>query len=78
MDMKLEIFASVVSDAVKNAIEYIDINTDEVVNSSALVVLEEIKSVIVDEKIEDDFDMVEQIVKVLERYNIDTGFRHDF
>ena len=77
MDVKLEIFAWAVSDAIHQAIEYIHIDTDDV-NSIAAVILGEIKSIIQDETIEDDFYVVEEIVKVFEKYQIDAGFRHDF
>lgn len=36
MDIKLEIFAGVVADAVNDAIRYIHIDTDDVINSVAL------------------------------------------
>ena len=77
MDIKLEIFAGAVSEAIHQAIEYIYIDTDDI-HSVALVVLGEIKRIIQDETIEDDFYVVEEIVKVFEKYHIDAGFRHDF
>lgn len=78
MDIKLEIFAGVVADAVNDAIRYIHIDTDDVINSVALKALCEIQGIIQDETVEDDFDVVEKIVAVFEKYNIDAGFRHDF
>ncbi|MBE7036663.1 MAG: hypothetical protein E7403_05155 [Ruminococcaceae bacterium] len=77
MDVKLEIFAGVVSEAIQQAIEYIHIDTDDI-HSVALVILGEIKRIIQDETIEDDFFVVEEIVKDFEKYNIDAGIRHDF
>ncbi len=78
MDIKLEIFAGAVADAINDAIEYIYLDTDDVINSIALKALYEIQSVIQDETIEEDFDVVEKIVGIFEKYNIDAGFRHDF
>lgn len=78
MDIKLEIFAEAVADAINDAIEYIYLDTDDVINSIALKALHEIQTVIQNEDIEDDFDVVEKIVDIFEKYNIDAGGRHDF
>lgn len=78
MDIKLEIFAGAVADSINSAIKYIHIDTDDVINSIALTALGEIRSVIQNPEIEDDFDVVERIVYIFEKYNIDAGFRHDF
>lgn len=43
MDMKLEIFAGAVADAINSAIRYIHIDTDDVINSVALAALNDIK-----------------------------------
>ncbi len=78
MKMKLEIFAGAVSDAINKAIRYIHIDTNDVINSVALTVLDEIRAVIQNTEIEDDFDVVEEIVCIFEKYNIHAGGRHDF
>ena len=78
MDIKLDIFAGAVSDAINSAMQYIHIDTDDVINSVALTVLNEIQSVIQNTEIVDDFDVVEEIVCIFEKYNINAGWRHDF
>lgn len=78
MDIKLDIFAGAVSDAINSAIRYIHIDTDDVINSVALTALNEIKCVIQNAEIEDGFDVVEEIVCIFEKYNINAGGRHDF
>lgn len=78
MDVKLDIFAGAISDAINNAIRYIHIDADEIVNSIALIVLEEIAQVIRNTEIIDDFYVVEEIVYIFEKYNIKIGGRHDF
>ncbi len=78
MDIKLEIFAGAVADAINSAIQYIYIDTDDAVNSIALTALNDIQYIIKNDDIEDDFDVVEEIVRVFEKYNIDAGNRHDF
>lgn len=78
MEIKLEIFAGAVSDAINSAIRYLDIDISDVVNSVALSALDEIRNIVQNEEIEDDFYVVEEIVRIFEKYNIDAGFRHDF
>ena len=78
MDIKLEIFAGAAADAVKNAIGYISIDTNDVINTIALDVLNEIVDVIRNDEIEEDFDVVEKIVGIFEKNNISAGGRHDF
>ena len=73
MDIKLELFAGAVSDAINSAIRYIHIDTDDAITSVGLAALNEIKYIIQNEDIEDDFFVVEEIVQVL-----DAGSRHDF
>ncbi len=77
MDIKLELFAGVIADAICDNIEYMYVNTDEV-NGRACIILAEIQRAIQNEEIEDDFYVVEEIVRIFEKYNIDAGFRHDF
>ncbi len=78
MDVKLDIFAGAISDAINNTIRYIHIDADEIVNSVALIVLEEIAQVIRNTEIIDDFYVVEKIVCIFEKYNIKIGVSHDF
>lgn len=78
MDIKLELLAGAISDAINSRIKYIDINADEIINSTALEALDEIALVIRNPEIENDFDVVDEIIHILDKYNINTGFRHDF
>lgn len=78
MDIKLELLAGAISDAINSHIKYIDINADEIICSTALEALAEISLVIQNPEIENDFDVVDEIIHILDKYNIDTGFRHDF
>ena len=82
MNIKLEIFAGAVADVINttinSAMKNVDVNPDDIVNCLAIIILDEIKSVIQNQELEDDFDVVEKIVRIFEKYNIDAGFRHDF
>ena len=76
-DLKLEVFSWAIADAINSAIKYVHIDTDAI-HSVAFTVLNEIKVILADENIEDDFDVVEEILCVFEKYNISAGGRHDF
>ena len=78
MDIKLEILSEVISEAIHEAIEYIHIDADKLVNSVSILALGEIQKILQDESITDDFDVVEKIVEIFEKYNLDAGIRHDF
>ena len=54
-----------------------EINADEIADTTAIKALSEIKEIIHDKE-KEDFDVVEEIVCVFEKYNIDIGERHDF
>ena len=77
MDLKLEVFSYAIADAINSAIQRIHVDTTDI-HSVAFSVLNEIKVILADENIEEDFDVVEEIVRVFEKYNISTGGRHDF
>ncbi|MBO5364371.1 MAG: hypothetical protein J6A56_02775 [Clostridia bacterium] len=78
MDIRLEIFSGAIADAVNRALQYEIIDMDDAITSVALTVLNEIQCIIRDDTIKDDFEVVEEIVRVFEKYNISAGFRHDF
>ena len=78
MDIKLELLSWAISDAIQSAIKYIHIETNDAMNIVALVVLREIQLILKNQDIEDNFDVVEEIVRVFEKYHLSAGFRHDF
>lgn len=78
MDINLEILSWAISDAINNSIKGIHLNPDNIVNSVSLMALTEIKEILNDDTIIDDFEIVEEIVNIFEKYNISTGNRHDF
>ena len=63
MDIKLGLFAGAVSDAINAAIRYIYIDTDDAINSVGLAALNEIKCIIQNEEIEDDFLWLRKLFK---------------
>ena len=76
MKIKLELFAEVISQAIKSAINGIEINVSEEAYYLAAKIVKEIREVLVDRKIGEDYEVVEAIMEVFEKYNIDAGDRH--
>ncbi|MBR5809253.1 MAG: hypothetical protein IKY39_04025 [Clostridia bacterium] len=77
MDVKLELLSGAICDAVKENMDTLNIDASQIVNSKAIKILREIKDVIHNEKLE-DFEMVDEIVSIFCKYNIDIGGCHDF
>jgi hypothetical protein len=81
MNLKLELLQNVLFQAVREGLNYAEmsgeINADKIADTTAIKALSEIKEIIHDEE-KEDFDVVEEIVCVFEKYNIDIGGRHDF
>jgi len=77
MDIKLELLKTYISDYINNNMEDFEIDADKIADGVAINMLREIQNIIRDES-NSNFDVVEKIVCVFEKNNIDFGFRHDF
>lgn len=77
MNIKLELLKSYMSDYINSNLEDFDIDASQIADTTATQMLFEIQKVIKDETYS-DFDAVEKIVCIFEKYNIDFGSRHDF
>ena len=77
MNIKTEIIKSYISDVVCNSISDFDIDADEIANSKAIEILEEIQQILKNDSL-DDFEMIDEIVCVFYKNNIDAGGCHDF
>ena len=77
MNIKLELLRKHISDFVKHQIEDFEIDASEIADTTAIQILSEIQNVIREENYS-DFEVVEEIVCIFEKYNIDAGYRHDF
>ena len=75
MNIKLELIQNHINDIIKIIME--DTEISKIADTTAITILDEIKSVICNEELS-DFDAVEEIVCILENNNIDCGGRHDF
>ena len=77
MNIKLELLKGAIFDAINEKLPYIEIDADKIADTTEIKALSEIKEIINDEE-KEDFEVVEEIVCVFEKYNIDIGGRHDF
>ena len=77
MEIKLELLANSISELVMHRLGTIGIDADTIADTTATLILSEIKKIISNENIS-DFDAIEQIVIIFEKYGIDAGTRHDF
>jgi hypothetical protein len=77
MQLKLELLKGAIFDAITSGLTYAEIDADEIADTTAINALSEIKEIINNEE-KEDFEVVEEIVCVFEKYNIDIGGRHDF
>lgn len=77
MNIKLELLSDTISDIVMKNLESINIDADQIADTMATNALSEIQSVIQNDDIS-DFDAVEEIVNIFEKYKISAGIRHDF
>lgn len=77
MNIKLELLQNHINNIIKIITEDINPDISKIVDTSAIMILDEIKSVICNDELS-DFDAIEEIVCILEKNNIDCGGRHDF
>ena len=77
MDIRLELLKNSIHDIIDSHFLYITINADEITNSTAVLALAQIQGIIKNDAYS-DFEAIEEIVKVFEKYSLDFGNRHDF
>jgi len=77
MNIKVELLRRYIRDFISGKLEDFEIDASKIADTTAIQMLREIQKVIQDENCS-DFDAIEKIVCIFEKYDIDTGFRHDF
>ena len=77
MNIKIELLRGYLSDFINSNLEDFKIDASKIADTIAIHMLREIQKVIKDERYS-DFDAIEEIVCIFEKYEIDAGFRHDF
>ena len=76
MNIKLELLKDSIHDIIDSRLADIEINADEIADTTAIKALSEIQKILASDL--DDFEIVEQIVCVFEKYNLNSGGCHDF
>ncbi len=77
MKIKTELIKSYIADTICNSIMDFDIDEDKAADTTAIKVLGEIQQVLQNTEL-DDFEKIEEIVLIFERFNLDAGACHDF
>lgn len=77
MTIKTEILKKHISDYIIFHINDFEIDADEIVNTVAIEILQQIQDIIKDDETT-DFEKVENIVLLFEKHNIDSMPCHDF
>ena len=77
MQLKRELLKGAICDAVTAGLEHIEIDANSIADTTAIKALSEIKAIINDDT-KSDFDAIEEIVCIFEKYNISIDCRHDF
>ena len=77
MNIKVELLKNYISDFINFKIEDFEIDASQIADTTAIQMLSEIQKVIKNDDYS-DFEAIEEIVCIFEKYNIDFGFRHDF
>jgi len=77
MNIKIELLKNHLYDYINNHIGDFEIDADKIADTIATNILEEIQNILKNNTLT-DFEIVEEIVCVFEKYNIDIGARHNF
>ena len=77
MNVKVELLRNHITDFINSKIEDFEIDASQIADTTAIKMLSEIQKVIKTEKYS-DFDAIDEIICIFEKYNIDCGSRHDF
>ena len=77
MNTKLELLQNHINDIIKIIMEDITPDISKIADTTAIIILDEIKKIIADDSLS-DFDAIEEIICILEKNNIACGGRHDF
>lgn len=86
MKLKFELLANAVSETIReqieryahfNSLNELNIDVNEIANTTAIKALSEIQEIVQNDDIS-DFDAMEEIVCVFEKYKLSADPRHDF
>lgn len=77
MNIKVELLKNKIAELIINRLEEINIDADKITDSLATDIIAEIQHVLLNENL-NDFEIVDEIVDIFNKNNIQTGKIHDF
>ena len=77
MFIKKELLKTGIAEFITKKLDSFEIDENKIADTIAIRMLDEIRNVIASENYS-DFEAIEEIVCIFEKYNVDCGFRHDF
>jgi len=77
MNIKIELLRGYISDFINSKLEDFEIDASQIADTTAIQMLTKIQKVIRNKNYS-DFDAIEEIVCIFEKYKINAGFRHNF
>jgi len=77
MNIKVELLKHHITDFIKCKFEDFEMDASQIADTTAIQMLSEIQNVIKNTSYS-DFEAMEKIVCIFEKFGIDSGFRHDF
>ena len=77
MKIKTELIKGYIASAVCSQLTDFEIDEDKVADSRATLILGEVQKILCNDEL-DDFEMIDEIVMLFNRCNIDCGNCHDF
>lgn len=77
MNIKAELLQNYITESVSYFLQNMEFDETKIADTAAIMALSEIKNIINDESLS-DFEAIEDIIFVFNKYRIDFGSRHDF
>ena len=77
MNIKVELLKNHIIDLITCELKDFEIDASQIADTTAIQMLSEIQTVIKNENYS-DFEAMEKIVCIFEKFGIDSGLRHDF
>lgn len=78
MKIKTELIKGYIAEMVCSQISDFEIDEEEIADTRATCALKEIQKVLYEDNQLSDFEMIEKIVSIFDKYNLDFGNCHDF
>lgn len=78
MKIKTELIKGYIAEVICSQMADFEIDEENIADTRAILILSEIQKVLYEDDKLSDFEMIERIVSIFDRYNIDFGSCHDF